>query len=97
MADDVTLIAPRGSWKAVEGLRPGTMRCEPLCERGFWGWMRGLRAHCLMKAHLAAWGAHHVELQGALCPNPLSPTTSPLASPYYAAPITARSYLSHLA
>ena len=63
--DDINLLAPRAAWEAVASLRRGKFECYRLCSERFWAWMPGVRTHCLMKAHFAKHGVHHIELQGA--------------------------------
>ena len=69
--------------EALSSLRPGALRCHRLCfEMRYWQWMHGIRTHCLMKAQLAAMGAHHVELQGAApVEDVLHTRTLPLGAP----------------
>lgn len=63
--DDITLIAPRASWDALAAMRAGQFQCNPLCSQGFWAWVPGTKTHCLLKAHLARHGVHHIETVGA--------------------------------
>ena len=60
--DDITWLAHRSRWTALEKMRAGQLHCDPACAAPFWMWIRGIRSYCYMKAHFARHGIHHVDL-----------------------------------
>ena len=66
--DDLNVVAPRATWRALGGMRGGALACDRLCESRYWQWMRGIKTNCLMKAHLARHEIHHVDLLGGAAP-----------------------------
>ena len=66
--DDLNVVAPRATWRALSGMRGGALLCDQLCESKYWQWMRGIKTNCLMKAHLARHDIHHVDLLGGAAP-----------------------------
>lgn len=65
-SDDANVFLHRAKWQVLPAMSPthGQSTCWAECTTHLWKWFADRRVYCLLKANLARFGIHHVDLAG---------------------------------